>query len=193
MAKLSKTQWLDVRDKWESDPKLSFGNLAVEYGISRQAITLKARRESWQKTGNLAAINRAATRKADNLTDVDKVDVVDNTPSLKKDVGFDVAVEKRVDVLAKHRRQIAALDTMQDSAKTLFDMALAAKMMADDVDESKAKTAKNLWWQAKIAADIVKDHCAATKLKQDSERKSWGMDELVLSQSLSVLAIIDQF
>ncbi|MFA5924794.1 MAG: hypothetical protein WC856_26505 [Methylococcaceae bacterium] len=35
MSKLSKDQWRDLRSKWEADPKLTFGTLAIEYGINQ--------------------------------------------------------------------------------------------------------------------------------------------------------------
>ena len=180
MARLSKDHWLDLRAKWEADPKLSYSDLASDYKISRQAVTSKARRECWEKTGDLAVINREATRRAYGLPNVDRVD---ETLPLKKDVWFDEAVDKRSDILIKHRGQIITVDGMQDEARSLFDQALAAKMTAENAtDDQKVRTAKNLWWQAKIAADVVKDHCAATRIKHDAERKAWGLDELTLSR-----------
>ena len=181
MAKLSKNQWFDVRGKWESDPKLSFGELATEYGITKQTICSRSKKESWKRHGNLAAITQEACKRADAKTDDKKK--TDEASCLKKDVGFDEAVDKRADVLVKHRGQIATLDEMQDAARSLFDQALAAKMTAENAtDDQKVRTAKNLWWQAKIAADVVKDHCAATRIKHDAERKAWGLDELTLSR-----------
>jgi len=178
MAKLSKNQWFDVRGKWESDPKLSFGVLATEYGITKQTICSRSKKESWKRHGNLAAITQEAYKRADAFDEK-----TDEASCLKKDVGFDEAVDKRADVLVKHRGQIATLDEMQDAARSLFDQALAAKMTAENAtDDQKVRTAKNLWWQAKIAADVVKDHCAATKIKHDVERKVWGLDELTLSR-----------
>jgi len=178
MARLSRNQWFDVRDKWENDPKLSFGVLATEYGITKQTICSRSKKESWKRHGNLAAITQEAYKRADAFDEK-----TDETPCLKEDVGFDVAVDKRADVLVKHRGQIATLDEMQDAARSLFDQALAAKMTAENAtDDQKVRTAKNLWWQAKIAADVVKDHCAATRIKHDAERKAWGLDELTLSR-----------
>jgi hypothetical protein len=178
MARLSRNQWFDVRDKWENDPKLSFGVLATEYGITKQTICSRSKKESWKRHGNLAAITQEAYKRADAFDEK-----TDETLCLKGDVGFDEAVDKRADVLVKHRLGIVALDTMQDAAKSLFDEAMKARITAENAgDEQKVKTAKNLFWQAKIAADIVKDHCAAIKIKHAAERVAWGMDELTLSR-----------
>ncbi|MDD5411278.1 MAG: hypothetical protein PHF31_07675 [Methylobacter sp.] len=170
MPKLSKDEWLAIKNKWSADPKLTYSDLAHEYEVSRQIITLRAKKESWQKTGDLAAINREALRRADGLTDagVDKVDGVDKTLALKEESGLDTAIDKRVDILCKHRGQIIVLDSMQDSAKILFDTALKTKKKED-------------FWMAKIAADICKDHIISTSKKQMMERKCWGMDTLDLS------------
>lgn len=181
MAKLSRNQWLDIRNLWEADPKLSFGALATEYGISRQAITLKAKKEGWKKTGDLSIINRQAQIKANGLSspNVDKVDSVDEVPCLK---GDDIAIDLRVNILCKHRGQIVALDVMQDAAKSLFYEAMEARITAADADDGqKVKMAKNLFWQAKICADVLKDHCAALKIKHGAERTAWGMDTFDLS------------
>ncbi|MFA5924795.1 MAG: hypothetical protein WC856_26510 [Methylococcaceae bacterium] len=137
----------------------------------------------------MADIARAATRRADALTGSDKVDKkpdgskkADETPPLKRDVGLEEAVDKRTDILVKHRGQIVELDSMQDAAKALFNEAMEVRITADNAFDDKAvKAAKNLFWQAKIAADILKDHCAAIKIKHGAERTAWGMDALDLS------------
>ena len=74
MSKLTKDQWLEVRDKWEADPKLSFGALAAEYGIAKQVIHTRSQKEEWVQRGDLASITRAANRRADALTDPGKTD-----------------------------------------------------------------------------------------------------------------------
>ena len=190
MAKLTKSQWHDVRDKWESDPRLSYTALSLEYRIARQVICARSKKECWQKKGDLVAINRAAVRKADGLTDPAKSDKKDagtkkDAPesSLKEEeVGFTEAVDKRTDILVKHRHEIVTLDSMQSEAMSLFAEAMAARITADNAsDDQKVKAAKNLFWQAKIAADILKDHCAAIKIKHAAERVAWGMDTLDLS------------
>ena len=177
MSKLTKDQWLEVRDKWENDPKLSFGALAIEYGLSKQLIHARSKKDEWMQRGDLASIARAANRRADALTDPSKVDEIidekvniDESPQLKKDVGLDEAIDKRTDVLVKHRNEILMLDKMQSEAIRVF---------------ANAKNTKNKddWWQAKIAADCVKDHVAISKMKQEMERKSWGMDEINIDMS----------
>ena len=89
---------------------------------------------------------------------------------VKKEVGLDEAIDKRTDVLVKHRNEILMLDKMQGEAIRLFATAKNTKQKED-------------WWQAKIAAGCVKDHVAISKMKQELERKSWGMDEINIDMS----------
>jgi hypothetical protein len=185
MPQLTKDQWLEVRDKWENDPKLSYGALAVEYNVSKQVIHARSKRDEWVQRGDLASITRAANRRADALTDPGKADTpideptdagtdvkvtTDETPQLKKEVGLDEAIDKRTDVLVKHRNEILMLDKMQAEVVRLFATAKNTKIKDD-------------WWQAKIAADCVRDHVAISKMKQEIERKSWGMDEINIDMS----------
>lgn len=43
---------------------------------------------------------------------------------------------------------------------------------------------KAAWWRAKIAADAAKDNIAASKMKQEIERKAWGLDVVVAPDQL---------
>jgi len=157
MAKLSKDEWLDIRSLWEADPKLTFGYLAAKYGLTKQTISSRSKKEGWERRGNLVSITRAAQKKADEKTD-----------ELSRLKGDDAAIDLRVDILCKHRGEILTLDGMQDSAKVLFDAALKTKKKED-------------FWLAKIAIDCVKDHIIAASKKQTMERKCWGLDEFDIS------------
>ena len=187
MAKLTQDQWLDVRSKWEADSCVSFSALANQYSITKQVICSRAKKEGWKRQCNLAFIVQEAVKRADTFfekTDekADDKTKTDESPCLKENIGLDSAIDLRTNVLVKHRGQIVTLDEMQNEAKSLFAEALEAQITLDNAGDDKAvKVAKNLWWQAKIAADVLKDHCSATKIKHDAERKCWAMDEGELS------------
>jgi hypothetical protein len=59
-------------------------------------------------------------------------------------------------------------------------------------DDQLIKTAKALWWQAMIAADCVKDHCMATKIKQAMTRIALEMDAAMLSEAELLVATEDE-
>ena len=173
MAKLSKDEWLDIRSLWEADPKLSFGALASEYGISKQVISVRAKNENWKRQCNLTIINQESIRRADAFFEkidekTDDREKTDETFTLKKEVGMEEAIDRRTDILVKHRHEIVTLDSMQSEAKSLFDTALKTKKKED-------------FWMAKIAIDTCKDHIIAVSKKQAMERKCWGMDECDVS------------
>ena len=74
MSKLSKNQWHDLRSEWEFDPKVSFGFLAAKYGVSKQVICARQKKEIWTRRTNLKDINREAVKHADILTGFVKTD-----------------------------------------------------------------------------------------------------------------------
>ena len=41
MARLTASQWLEARQKWEADPSLTFESLADKLGLSRQLAVSK--------------------------------------------------------------------------------------------------------------------------------------------------------
>ena len=51
--KLSKEQWADIQIRYEVGEKVK--DLAAEYGIKSQAISLRAKRKGWRKHGELTA------------------------------------------------------------------------------------------------------------------------------------------
>ncbi|MBL1266147.1 hypothetical protein, partial [Candidatus Methylomicrobium oryzae] len=50
MAKLTKAQWAEARQAWESDPREGFAWLAEKLGISRPAVSKRASSQGWTKT-----------------------------------------------------------------------------------------------------------------------------------------------
>ena len=51
MARLTKEEWIDIKNRWESDERTGFDWLATELDnvVSRQSISKKAKKEQWSK------------------------------------------------------------------------------------------------------------------------------------------------
>lgn len=173
--KLTLDDWATIRAKWEADPKVSFGDLSSEHPITKQAISLRARKEGWQKRGQLHSINERAIRKADAASDPNRqVAEVDEKPArqvvdpgpYKRQVSEEEAEDKRAAVLVKHRDEALRLDQMQAASQSMYVAAIRTK----DKDD---------WWRAKIAADTIRNQVAASKMKQEMERRAWGLDSVI--------------
>lgn len=170
--KLTDEEWASIRTRWEEEPKMSLAVAASGTTVSKEAVRLRARRDRWHKRGDLASINSAATRRADSVTNPNQ-EVVDPLhrqvvePLLSKRLASrDEAVDKRADVLVKHRDEVLRLDRMQQVSQSLFAVAVRTQQRDD-------------WWRAKISADTCREHVAASKMKQDMERRAWGLDVTV--------------
>lgn len=141
----------------------TFSGLALKHGVNKSEISRTAKRQSWAKTGQLAGINESAQRKADRLTDAN------GNPTQRKPNVVDLATREesedlRAEINARHRQEWAELELYRRQAlKTM--------------DEAKAAGDREGWSIAKLAADTAKAHLQSLQIKQDGERKAWGMDE----------------
>lgn len=129
MARLTASQWLEARQKWEADPSLTFESLADKLGLSRQAVSKRANAEGWAKVGALRQAAEKAQFKADG-----KVAQVAGATS-KKDAAatFEASVEIRADVIdrhrvdwAEHRKNFAIAEIKED-----FENGKKAKISAE--------------------------------------------------------------
>lgn len=163
MPRLTADQWAAIRLEWEGEPRATFSGLAKKFGVDKASISRQATRDGWVKRGQLAGINESAQRKADLLTDS-----AGNATQRKRNAG-DLATrceseDLRAEVTARHRREWAELELYRRQAlKTM--------------DEAKAAGDREGWSIAKLAADTAKAHLQSLQIKQDGERKAWGMDE----------------
>ena len=77
MARLSREQWQAIRTIWEYDPdqpsyNTAAGRAAKKHQFAppgKSTIDDRAKKEGWERRGNMTGINAAAQRKADTLTD----------------------------------------------------------------------------------------------------------------------------
>lgn len=176
MARLTPEQWQAVRTVWEYDPdEPSYEVAGARAGEkhkfkppTRQSIQEKAKDQKWERRASLSGINKAAHRKADAMVEssgeVAKPDKPDAKPDRKPDTSGKLAQaaredseDKRAAVIARHRTEWANIGVLLNEA-----LALRIKDPVQYSDKLRA---------AKLAAEI-------TKIKQEGERKAWGLDDL---------------
>jgi len=55
----NKIDWIAARAKWESDPKLTHAALALELGVSKQAVGKRVKTEGWTRKKDYFRCQRA--------------------------------------------------------------------------------------------------------------------------------------
>lgn len=129
MARLTSDQWQEARQAWEADPTLTFEGLAERLGLSRQAVSKKAKGENWTKVGAL----RKVAEKAQLQADCKVAQVAGATAKNAEQATFDASVEIRADVIDRHRSDWAEhrkLFTLKD-IKDKFEAGKQAKISAE--------------------------------------------------------------
>lgn len=144
--RLTADEWTAVRKAFETDPRLSFGDLAKKFGISKQSIHAHAKAEGWQRVISLQELHERAQLRADRLVD-SKPD--DQALASSRLDGIDEATARRAAVLERHR-------TEWNMPRKL------AYEAAQSRDIEKARLAKTI---AESLRNI-----------QEGERKAWGLD-----------------
>jgi hypothetical protein len=174
---ISDEQWEVARLQWESDPMVTFADIAEELGTSRQAVQLRSKRKSWQRRLDLAAVAEKAHAAADSKFThlavespeqaasvysgspeiTTRAPIQRTLPEVPRDMPADkaavvmeqAAVDKRTEVLTQHRTELKAVRGV-----------LYTAMKNADIDAAK---------RAKILAEGM-------KVLQDGERKAWGLE-----------------
>ena len=162
MPRLTADQWAAIRIEWEGEPRATFSGLGEKFGIDKSEISRRSRREIWIKRGQLASINESAQRKADLLTDAQG-----NSTQRELNAG-DLATRSesedlRAAVTARHRIEWGELETFRQSA-------------LDAMQDAKEVGDRETWYIAKVAADTAKANLSALEIKQQGERRAWGLD-----------------
>jgi transcriptional regulator with XRE-family HTH domain len=122
---LTKQQWAEARQTFETEPTATLESISQTLGVSRPAVSKKAKKEEWQKAGTLRMVCKAAQLKADQVTDVtgvtSKKDATDNAIALRASV-----IEKHREEWALHRNRFSLDDIHAD-----FDMGKKAKISSE--------------------------------------------------------------
>jgi hypothetical protein len=169
-------QWVLARARWEAEPQMTFSDVAVLLGFSKQAVAKHAKRCGWHKRLDMPTLVAKAHAKADEATvgtmehDADgsqpqTPQVVapghifpglscpalpaDAAPEQARQITADAAVDARAELLTRHRREWGAV-------RNLAYTAIKSK------DLLEARTAKTV--------------AEAVKTLQDGERKAWGLE-----------------
>lgn len=163
VAKLSRAQWEEIRLRWENDPRDSYAWLVTELSLSvtRNTISVKAKRDGWTKRVSAKEIANQSDRKADNKYQVDSV-TNSVTVVTAQDQSFvtemtskefeEKAIDLRTTIIQSHR----------DDWQKHRDEFLMSDMA---INFEKAKSAK-------LVAEII-------KLRHEGERKAWNLDAAV--------------
>ncbi len=176
--KITPEQWAVSRAAWESDPKITHGQIGESLGVSKQAVAKKAKEQGWQKRFNIADVTSRAYQVADGIREEIKPQTrpacappvvasepkseapTDLSPFELQQLAEADAVAKRAAVLERHRVETNAPRQMVYSA-----------LKANDTERGKL---------AKIAAETL-------KILQECERKAWGFDREGEGQKLTVV------
>lgn len=170
-------QWARARLQWESEPLVTYADIAEDLGIRRQSVRERAVRDGWQRRLNLQAIAEKAHAQADSKFTYLPVDSPEQMtlpvagsseisvratsratlpnppaglPTEQAQVAVETsAVEQRAEVLTKHRRELLAVRSQIYSA-----------IKNSDIEAAK---------RAKILAEGV-------KVLHETERRAWGLD-----------------
>ncbi len=145
MRFLSKEVWEAARRKWEATPEMTFSDVARELGVTRQAVRVQSRNNEWRKVAASEELARLAVNKADAISAAREDPLSEEEEKLKTD-----AVDKRAEVLARHRRE-------WDGARKRIYMAVKSG------DDKEAKLGKLI--------------AEALAVVQAGERKAWQLDE----------------
>ena len=99
MPRLTKDQWSQARELWESDQTQTDESIAEKFGVSKSAV-VKARtqgKDSWKRVGSLLTVQQraqfAADVKSNQSSDLGHF----------KSTTLDAAVEIRAKLLEQHR------------------------------------------------------------------------------------------
>ena len=120
---MARYDWETIRAEYEAGD-VSMGKLAEKYGVSKQAISKKAKAEGWIPDA-AGAVNRRAQEKVDGL--------VDGVNSKKRAEAVDAAADRKASVIQRHRDawpKIKALNAQAIEAQD-FNAAKLAKITAE--------------------------------------------------------------
>lgn len=150
-------KWTEVRRQWEADPTLTFDTIAGQLGLTRQAVSKKARNDGWAKVGALKKVAEKAQFRADAKVarkvapQVDKAGkVAPSTSKNDEQATFEASVEIRAEVIEQHRK-----DWREHREH------FAVSGIAQEFDLGK---------KAKISAEML-------MIRQKGERAAYGLED----------------
>jgi len=128
MARLTQQQWLEAKQMYEMEPTATLESVAQAVGVSRPAVSQRAKAEEWQKSGTLARVNQSAQIAADRKLTGKLTGV-----SSKNATVTETSIALRANVIERHREQWGQhtkLFNLEDIAVD-FDLGKRAKISAE--------------------------------------------------------------
>jgi hypothetical protein len=194
-ARLSPEEWIVARTRWECDPRTGYVWLMKELSlpVSDVAIIKRAKKEGWTKQVSLKTIANRAQIKADQafspiLAIVEGTEVSPNSPELVSRL-TEQSVDLRTEVIEKHRREWLKHSNDWDIGvylksariKVLRDKYANSDLTEEEIaEEIQARLEKGFdvdvnYFDLGNFARYAKTFAETIKLRQDGERKAWGL------------------
>lgn len=129
MPSVRKFDWQAIRAEYEAGA--SMGKLAEKYGLSKPAISKRAKKENWTQDPT-EAVNRLVNAKVNGL--------VNTVNPIKKAEALDNAAQEKVAVILRHRQEWAEFKPLFNEALTIndYNVARRAKLLADALQTIQA-------------------------------------------------------
>jgi len=180
-------EWEMARAMWEADDKVSYAQVGETLGISKQAVSKKAKEQKWQRRMDLAKVVNKAHQAADRATvqrDLPSATFAPNTSKSASEVvdGLDKnmggAVEhvqaEEVDDAYMTPEQRAERLAVQKRAEILTRHRTELNAARQRIYESiKEKDTLEAFAKGKVAKITTE----AISILHAAERKAWGLDK----------------
>lgn len=183
--------WKVIRYEWETDHEITLRALAERHGINFSTISKKAKTEGWKRLKTLSEINELAHKKADALaalvspsSTTEPIESTKSTGNQQTDRRVEIirqseSVDIRAEINARHRDEWLELEGFRKTA--LLAMKNAHK-----------SGNKDGWAIAKTAADTAKSNMAVLEIKQNGERRAWGLDVMQQETGNGIKIVIER-
>lgn len=166
--RMTPDEWQAVRERWEADPRTGYTWILNEMNlsVSHVAVFKRARKEGWAKKASLKTIVARAQARADAGGNV--------TPVTDSE-----AVAVRAEIIDTHRKEWG-----DHRAKFALDDMLVTFKDNGEIERDGFAVARS----AKAAAETI-------RLRQDGERRAWGLDAITeeVSTGSRTLEELDAF
>jgi hypothetical protein len=160
MTKHTDEAWEAIRAEWESDYDVTFTFLHEKYKIDVSTISRRAKAERWLKKGIVALINETSQRRADKHAQALQEEAIAQNETATREESENI----RTAILIRHRKE-------------WYDIENYRKIALSSMNEAhEAKDDKQKWLLAKTASDAALANIRALEVKQEGERKAWGLN-----------------
>jgi len=153
VPRLTVDQWAAARIKWESDPTVTFEAVGLLMGVSRVAVSKRAKSDGWERITDLRTLAQLAHARSDAREVTAKV-----APELSSATinARDAAVDLRADIIDRHKA----------------DMARHRALHSDDRQAEDLEACK----RAKLSIEVL-------AIRHKVERDAYGLNESATQQA----------